>query len=70
MVAVAALITVLMVVRRRDVAYALVVIWALIGIVVRYPEVATVALAAGLAAAGIGVVVALQILGGRRVAAA
>lgn len=70
MVAVAALITVLMVVRRRDIAYALVVIWSLIGIVVRYPDVATVVLAAGLAAAGIGVVVALQIFGGRRAVAA
>jgi hypothetical protein len=62
MMAVAAFITALMIARRRDVAYALVVIWALIGIIVRYPNVTVVALAAAIAAGLIAVLIALQSL--------
>lgn len=64
MVGVAALITALMLFKRHDVAYTLVVIWALVGITARYPDVATVAAASGVAAALLAVLIVLRFIRG------
>lgn len=64
MVGVATLITALMLFTRRDVAYALVVIWALVGIIARYPDVTTVAVACGIAAGAIALLIVVRSLRG------
>lgn len=64
-VAVALVITVLMLATRRDIAYALVLIWALVGIAVNHTGEQTVVLATGAAAAIIAVALAATVLMGR-----
>ncbi|MFQ3534457.1 MAG: TspO/MBR family protein [Aggregatilineales bacterium] len=65
MMAAATFITGLMIVRRSDFAYALVVIWALIGIIARYPNVTLVALAAGASATLIAILIVLELVRSR-----
>lgn len=59
MVAVAAALGLVMILRHRDIAYALVLIWALIGIAVRLRETPSVLIAALIGAAALGVSVLL-----------
>jgi hypothetical protein len=64
-VAVALVITLLMLATRRDIAYALVIIWALVGIGVNQSENQTVVLVTGAAAAIIAVALVVTALMGR-----
>jgi hypothetical protein len=61
MIAVAAILGVLVLATRRDPLYALVLVWALAGIVQKHPEILVISLTAGAAAVGLflGAVVAL-----------
>jgi hypothetical protein len=64
-VAVALVITLLMLATRRDIAYALVLIWALVGIAVNHTEEQTVVLVTGAASAIIAVALIFTVLMGR-----
>lgn len=59
MLAVATIIGALVILRRADIAYGLVLVWAFVGIIARFPEVPLVAISAGVTAA---IVVALLIV--------
>jgi hypothetical protein len=66
MLAAAAVITLGMIVTRRDIAYTAVIVWALVGIVIKQSAVQPVALAAGVLTAVIVVALALALLTQRR----